>query len=474
MLRDRTRSYCCHQVIARTGVIAAVQRFTRLDWLLLALLAAISTAVLWPKLDETRFHRDEARWIGNSAILGEWRDPFSDAWQDEGYRNQFNTIDETVRRRSQPPVAMYLIGLGLLVQGQDLPELSYWIMTQDNEWNSANGAMPSEEQLLAARRIDLVVTILTVLIIYVIGRRLTNRLGGLIGALLFAIHPLVIDTGTRAWSDPLLTLTLALAAWLAIRLTDDPGWLNTVGFGMALGLGASTKLSPLLLAAGIGAAGLLMVIVGDRMGDGVRRLGSRLAVSPVIAALTFVLVYPYLWVSPIRNTWRMFEFRSLSFDLQSESFPPAAVADRTDAFRRLGHELSTRFSAIGQVSEWLGHSPESWLRELDLILATAGLLILIGLAFRQGIVSPPTMTLVVIGGQSLLILLTIGVEYARYFLPIVLATTTLAGVTIGIVITVFAELSNGLRLAGRLEVQSSPDLTQVGSTSQAETRPWLW
>lgn len=70
-------------------------------------------------------------------------------------------------------------------------------------------------------------------------------------------------------------------------------------------------------------------------------------------------------------------------------------------------------------------------QEVDLTLAVLGLLVLAVLAIRAGLASAPTLALAVLGGQTALILLTIGVEYARYLYPILLANAVFAGVAVG-------------------------------------------
>lgn len=409
-----------------------------LDLLLVSSLIAIALWRLLPAVDTTSFHRDEARWIGNSAILREWRNPFSSRWQDEGYVNRFGSLDEATRRRNQAPFAMYVIGLGLLIQGQGLPTVGYWIMSQDAEWNSERGNMPSPSELRAGRLTNVAVAVLTVIAIYALGALLTNRVGGVTSALIYAAHPLIRTDSTRAWSDPLLVLLIALAALAAWRLGERPTWLRAAVLAVALGFGAATKLSPLPVAAGLGLIGLAFWLCSwVPQGADWRRLrglGVRLAAIPVIAFATFVASYPYLWPSPIANAYRMYEFRADSFELQAMN-EQANVPNRTDAFRRVGEELGERFSLGGYVVEaierWLSVSLPSSIAQLDLVLALAGLVILIGMAGRDGFASPRSLVLAVLGGHVLLILLTIRVEYARYFMPIVLLMAVTVGVVAG-------------------------------------------
>ncbi len=246
-----------------------------LDLAIIIALVVCTFLRLNPAVTSTPFHRDEARWIGNSAILRDWRHPLSDRWQDEGYPVRYGTLDEANRRRSQPPLAMYLIGIGIWLQGAGLPTNGYWIMSQDTDWNIDHGNMPTSEQLTAGRRTNLVVTILTVILIYLIGRKVTNRIGGLVGALIYGMHPLVLVTGVRAWSYPLLVFLIAAATLTAIHFAQRPRWSTAVLLGLLLGLGGATKLSPLVLASGIGVLAFGLLAASIRW-TGIRPLATRL------------------------------------------------------------------------------------------------------------------------------------------------------------------------------------------------------
>ena len=409
------------------------------DLFIIAGLVAVTLWRLLPAVDSTAFHRDEARWIGNSAILREWRNPFGIRWQDEGYESHYGTVDESNRRRNQAPLAMYVMGLGLLIQGEGVPTIGYWIMTQDTDWNSAMGNMPSTGELTAGRRTSVALAVLTVIALYMIGTILTNRVGGAVAALLYGVQPLVVVTSTRAWSDPLLVLCVAVSTLAAVWLIQRPTWPRATVLGSTLGLGAAAKLSPLPLAIALGVAGLCLwaggVLAPTVISDQLRRFGQRLALVPVVAVLTFVAIYPYLWRNPVTHLYRIYAYRAQSFAEQSVNSPDAAVPSRGDAFRRLGNELGDRFSISGLIVEklegWLGRDVPVSLAYLDLVVAVLGLLLLVALVVRHGPLSPAAAVSAVVGGQALLILLTMEVEYARYMLPVVLLVAVLVGAVAG-------------------------------------------
>ncbi|MGH2557850.1 MAG: glycosyltransferase family 39 protein [Thermomicrobiales bacterium] len=412
------------------------------DPLIAAVLFAFTLWLILPAVDETPFHRDEARWIYRVNLLREWSDPLGPRWQDEGYPIRYRSYDENYRMRGQPPFAGYVFGLGLLLQGRDATTNGYWIMDRDDAWNAARGHMPSAGDLRAARRTNVVIAGLTVVAVYFIGKRLTNRLGGVIGALALAVHPMLEDTATRAWSDPLLMLLIALAAVASYRLADRPTWPRAIMLGTLLGLGGATKLSPLLLAlplAGLGALFLVERWWRSRRGATLpgRRLGWMLLAVPLIAFVVFVAVYPFTWTSPINHSYDLFAFRADSFRRQAAAFPPAEVNGLPDAFRRVGDELGARFSATGRiVDEVEQHSgiglPDAWRDNgFDLAVAVVGLELLVVLLARRGLRSAHALAAFVFGGQALMIIVSMGVEYARYLLPVLLLVVVCIGVVAG-------------------------------------------
>jgi hypothetical protein len=289
-----------------------------------------------------------------------------------------------------------------------------------------------------------------------IGTRLTNRIGGFTTALIYALHPLALATSSRALSDPLLALWIALAAVAATWFVARPTWGRAALVGLLLGLGGATKLSPLVVAIGVG--GLGIVLLGSALlwrGESaprLRRIGIWLLAVPAVALLVFVAVYPYLWTDPIDHTRRMLDFRSESFRLQASVSPDAKLENRAAALRRIGAEFGERMSTSGVLAEklesWFGFGDWIWLRDLDLLLALAGWIVLIGLAVQRGWNDPAMLIAAIIGGQALVIILSIDIVYLRYLLPVLLAVAIGAGVACGVVADCATRLVRGWRSPG--------------------------
>lgn len=413
-------------------------RSVAFDVALAAILVVVTFWHLLPSVTSTPFHRDEARWVHRISYLSMWQEPFGDHWQDEGYDVGTGSWDEYYRMRAQPPLAPYVLGIGHLLQGRDLQTNGYWIMDFDEAWNTEQGNMPTVDDLHTARRTNIGVAALTAIVVYLLGKRLTNRVGGVIGALVLIFHPLVHDTSTRAMSDPTFMLTIALAALAAARFAERPTWVRAGLLGVALGLGGAAKLSPLALGAAFVLIALLvfarrLVPLWMAKSRPSSRFAWQLLSVPLISVATFVLSYPYLWPHPIRNTYRLFAFRADSFALQISAFPQTEVTGFSNLVQRLDDELGRRLSLTRwisrQIESGLGWTlPDSWnIERLDIVLALIGCLLIVGLVLRQGIFGPRAMIAVVLFGQTAIILAAMDVQFARYLLPIVLAMAVCIG-----------------------------------------------
>jgi hypothetical protein len=407
----------------------------------LLLILVIFALGLWQNLHDVHvspFHPDESRWLHRAAFAGELRHPLGSFWDDE----------QTMR--VQPPLGSYLMGVGLLVQGRDLETNGAWNFRHGRLWNIVNGNMPSDGDLAAGRRTNAAVGALTAAVLFMLGRLLMGRVAGAAAGLFFASHPLSILMSSQALSDALLTLLVALAALIAVLLAERPTWVRAVLLGIVLGLGAATKLSPFLVSLPLAALGGLLLVRarGGRAGAGASwradaRLGWRLLPLPLIAAATFIAVFPYLWSDPIGRTSELVEFRTQEMANQGDIWENLAVDSRTEALRRVGVTLGDRFSTTGWIASRVARVVGlSWHPSgIDLPLALIGIEMLAFLAIARGLRASPTVLAVVLGSQAGAIVLGMRADFARYHLPIVLA----AAVGVGFAVDAFWQI--GSRLA---------------------------
>lgn len=373
---------------------------------------------------DREFHRDEARWIHRATYLREVLHPFSDYWLEETWRTSGTSLDEVNRLRAQPPVGSYVIGLGMLLQGEPLPEIGYWNMDHDDAWNEVNGNKPGHDQLIAARRTTAAIGALTALLIYLIGLRLTNPIGAAIGAVVFALHPLAIYLATFAGSDITLLLFIALSGWLAARLAEKPTWTRAILLGIAIGLGGGTKLSPLAIGIALTLLGAVLVLWRSRQRDDGWRLGWMLLSTPFVAVITFVASYPYLWRHPIQHSRNLLDYRTLGMEIQGDLWTQVAVSGPWEAVERSWHRFAGEdWSVLGRFTGL------AW--PLELLVAIIGAIILTVLVWRRGLTNATAMIAAVLATMVVITIWGMGVDWARYHGPILLAMVVCIGVTVG-------------------------------------------
>lgn len=404
----------------------------------------IFAGALWDLSSELRvspFHPDESRWINRAYYLRETLNPLSSVWEDR------------YLIRGQPPMGSYMTGLFLLVQGRDLDTNRAWDFQYGFEsnvtWNVTRNGMPAEDDLLAARRGSMVVAALTAVALFLIVAELVNILGGVVGAVMLIVNPLNQYLATLATSDAVFTFFVSLSVLTAVWLAKRPSWWRACLLGLTMAAGASTKLSPLGLAAGFAVYGGVLLFdpwlrqlgsVGrfwgwiNRVARGTERpLGWMLGVQPAIVGLLFVISYPYLWPDPIGRVRYIFAFRRQEMDNQAGFWPQAAIDTRQEALRRTWENLNDRYSSSDRLITELGNlfSADWSGARYDLYLAVPGLVVLVYLAWRNGLASPHALATAAILGQSALILMALGVDFNRYYLPLLFAAAIGIGVLVG-------------------------------------------
>ncbi len=398
----------------------------------LLLMVAVFAVSLWQNLaavSTSPFHPDESRWLNRAHYLADLLHPTGPAWRDQ------------YLIRGQPPIGSYVTGLGLLLQGHDLHTNAAWVFERGDArnvvWNVVKGAMPSQSDLIAARRTSAVIGALTVAVLFALVTRLSNWAGGLVGALFLAFHPLQVYLASIGVFDALFTLIIALTTLSLASLATRPTWPRGLLAGVLLGIGAGTKLSPLFLALAFGAGGLallwerplrrmpLLRWIWRRLlplpSPVTRRLGWLLLSTPVVATTTFVLTYPYLWPDPVQRTRYLFKFRQDEMANQARIFPWAAIESRLEALERTWVMLTKHYSTTGdlfvQIGDWLNRNWNSY--GIDIPFAAVGLIFLTIAALRHGPTSSHFLVAAGLAGQCALILGVLRVDFDRYYLPIV-------------------------------------------------------
>jgi len=295
-----------------------------------------------------------------------------------------------------------------------------------------------------------------------------------------AIHPLHIYLSTLAVSDAMFTTMVAFAVLAAVWLARKPTWGRSVLLAVALGMGAATKLSPLFIALCWTAyafvlfldpwlrsrerVGKVWGVVSQREIGTERQLGWKLLAQTGFVGTFFVLVYPFLWSDPIGRTRIIFDFRRYEMDNQAGFWPQAAIHGPIDALERTWQNLQDRTSSSERLFIWIGDLfGRDWNGySVDLYLALPGLLVLVYLAWKNGLASPQMLGLLAIAAQSVLILFALGVDFNRYYEPLVFTAAAGVGILTG---WIAGLVWNTARSYGRQRSHAAPTSTKQGARS---------
>lgn len=416
------------------------------DIIIVSAVFAVSFGINMGQVEETSFDRDETRWISRAHYAVDLADPFGPTWQDYAV---------TV---GQPPLGSIVIGIGMSLQGEDVRATGTWDYQYGQDWYRATGGYPTDDAITAARNTNAFIGALSTGAAYVLGRLLTNRIGGLAAAVFLAWHPLHIVLSTQALSDATFALLLLLALIAAWQFAAKPTWPRAIALGLMLGLGGSTKLTPLLLAPPLVVYGLIRLWL-DRTENG-KRAGWMLIAQPFIAFAAFVAIYPWTWVNPIERTWRLFSFRAGEMEAQTEAWPGVQTSGPLDALSRFGSKLtytnSTSQKAIQYVYDWIGIDRTAV--GVDLIFAAAGGVILLWIVAKRGLWTPQALVACLIVGELALLAIGMRADFYRYHLPVVMLASACISVSVGTAWSALARI-----FASRSQVADSSVSAEVAT-----------
>jgi len=405
------------------------------------LLAFVSLHGSLREVKRTSYFNDESRWINRADFIKEVLHPFSAFWEDRYIV------------RAQPPMGSYIIGLGLLVQGQDLTTNGPWIFeygfTPDISWNVIGGAMPSQADLFAARRTNAVAGAIAVVALFLLVTYFTNFVGGAAGGLFLALNPLQLYLSSLGVSDQLFAALFALSALAALHFARAPSWPRALLLGLAIGMGTSTKLSPIFVGLALAAGGAALVaqpLINRIKGvpklwaripgtnePGAARMGWMLISVPLVAVVFTILTFPYLWPAPKTRTIFLFQYRAAEMESQARIFPNAAIHTRWQAAQRVWGQFQDSYSTTAKYSHYLNGAFGTYVDRhgLDVPLALAGLFLLIVMVIRRGVMSPAFLAAFVLFAEGGVIFLALRIDFQRYYGPILFVLAVGVGVFAG-------------------------------------------
>ena len=419
---------------------------SRWRWMELALLIILLSLTLFGKMRAQNYHTDEGLWIGSSYFL-----------------ETFVTFDfrsyvwaESYWTLTQPHMTRYIIGLSRRIGGYKIHELNRLRQNAYLDHYSNKTLMVPEPGLLWWSRAPMaILTIASVLLLFLAARTLSGPLTAYLILILFLLSDYFPRILPKAMGEaPLLFFALlsALSCFKALRALDgqsksksDPvtsqddkdagsnpsrtsGILWLILAGIFCGLSGSSKLNGMAV---MGTSILLGVLVLVRERNHLSRkvfyfAGSSILLSPAIAFLTFLLLNPYLYRSPITHGLRMVGHRVYESSWKQENRNQSSLTN-----------IEQRWNAASKLLS--RHSlPVKTKFPIGMLLGGLGILYLIVLAWRWFSKNDPedswraAMVTLLTAASVLSPLLIIPLNYPRYYVFLVFFNTLFVGLGLAV------------------------------------------
>jgi hypothetical protein len=270
----------------------------------------------------------------------------------------------------------------------------------------------------------------------------------LLAGAIYALHPFSRYIGALATADAVLGLLIALAALAIAKFAQHHGSRWAAAAGVMLGLGGATKLSPLVVAGGLAGLALILALLPSVPGQDPatrRRLAGKGVLIALVAGVTFIAVYPYLWPDPVGRTLNLFSFRATEMATQASDWPVMAVPNRLEALRRTGLNFSEHYSILGVLADAAHLRVPRSMLQVEVLLAVVGFGVMVRDALRAGWLSAQTLVMAVLAGQVIVTILAMRAEFDRYHLPAALLGAVAISVAMNAIVSVVQYAVTGWR-----------------------------
>lgn len=402
----------------------------------------------------SQFSEDESQWIYTSRYLTLFSKGYFSSPEWDSYWTH-----------TQPPFARYVMGASLKLGAFDLLALNGpWDFTKEPTDNEAEGNEPTSEMLTWARLPMGIISAISVLLIYKIGSEIGGTAAGLGAATWFTLNARIRELATRAEADGLMVFFMLAGLLLTIRLllsqnssapTKKRAWLGlTLALGLVFGFGMASKLTISVGLIALPFSGIAILLFRRLTAYKVLRpnvphIVAATAIAAVIAALLFVALNPALYSSPITGTFNLFRYRQAEMEQQMLAYPTGALAEGFPRiFAGIQRPLFT-YSVGTSLTEWIGGHDARTLGEslpLDAIMVALGLGTAIAMIIRRlrnkAATAASTVTtdrraeagVIALTWTAIFyaaIVATMGLDWDRYTLPLMVFAALWAGVAIG-------------------------------------------
>ncbi|MBL7131404.1 MAG: glycosyltransferase family 39 protein, partial [Candidatus Omnitrophica bacterium] len=159
-------------------------------------------------------------------------------------------------------------------------------------------------------------SVLTVLAIYLIGKKIYTEKVGLVAAFIFGFCPIAIHVSTKIWIDVLLTFLCTLTVYLAILAADKDKLVWYILGGISCGLAILSKITALFILAPVFYLFIRKPLIVKRIDKMIFfSISALLVIVPwfFIFYKTFGIIFPW-WVKPSEDLSQMFPFVRMILD----------------------------------------------------------------------------------------------------------------------------------------------------------------
>lgn len=442
----------------------------RRHWLFILLLFGISIFYLYgvPKIP---FHPDESTFL---FMSGEFERTISNP-RELGWDNSVDLTPVMRYRMIDAPLTRYLIGFGRTLVALPAPENDWdWSASWQN--NHSSGAYPGMQALLTGRFSVALLFPISLILLYLIGLKLDDRLLGITAVILFSFNPLVLLHTRRVMAEGVLIFTILLAVY-ALFYADQYPFL--AGLAVALAFNAKHT-AGLLLPAGIVAAAWISFATSSKY----KRIASNLLRFTTGFGILTILLNPFLWQHPIPAAQTALDQRQALIERQIDDFRRIAPSQLLDSSGKRAAVAVAQvfiapavFSETGNYAEFTADDEAAYLGSFNGQVGrqpwSSGLLIgfaLLGLiaAFRAVFNKNslhrryPALLLLSFFSVAIGIGMLVHLAWQRYYLPLIPFTALFAafGLSWGI------KTSHGIFSQGRWYARLSQVLAQFAPDSR--------
>ncbi len=281
----------------------------------------ITSYLYLSNIEQIKFHPDESQWVTTSIYFDALIDGNT---QSEIWNPGYWTL-------TQPPVTRYIIGFARKINGFGSDQLNKpWDFSLDRQTNIAQGAVPKPELLKTARTPMVVMTVLSILLLFYITRKYFGVLSAYILFILLVSNNYLAIHLTRAMSESALLFFIILATILLhlaskIFISDNKPILENkkrliilsiimTSIGIIIGITGGIKLNGFLLL-GVGTVLFAIILFFSTYLTNVAIKIRILILTCVVMVLTitsfstFISYNPFLYNNTIDRTVAIFKWR---------------------------------------------------------------------------------------------------------------------------------------------------------------------